>query len=203
MGKGKIVDPGASGEVKKKDYRYLDEVNAVDLDEVVKIKEPMTNDEKVFVDIYIRMLLSKSEEVAKQEALKRAGYQFRFPQTEQLVADRILYKFEEKARDHKDIFRRLGAGETALAMELIKAVKGCVDEKAKAQLLNIWSKILGAQTTVAELGAGMELIIRRTKGEGLEPVESVLDLDAKAKAAEEKAPRKKGNIYRLTGDRAE
>jgi len=192
------------GTKKLKDYRYLDEINSLDLDEVVKIDDLMTPEEKLFVDIYIRMLKTKDEDIAKGEALKRAGYEFHFPQTYQLVADRILYKFELKCKDHRDIFRRMGAGEVELALEVAKAVRQTFDEKARINLLNVWSRILGTQTGAADLSSFTEIIIRRTKGEGLEAIEPTLDIESKKRAAKEsKADARRGRLVSITGQKQE
>jgi hypothetical protein len=63
-----------------------------------------------------------------------------------------------------------------------RASEGCHSETARAQFANIITKCMGLQKDVQDFGQGVELIIKRKKGEGLDPVEQETGMGPKKSA---------------------
>ena len=179
---------------KQPDNAYVQEMMALDLEGLVKDSSEMTEPEMVFMNIYLR-LLGADNPMAMQLAIDRAGFQFKADQVKIVVGNRILAKFQGK-KDHKEVMRLAGWGPLQITMQLKHLSCNSKSDTARVQALNISSKCHDMQKSVLEVGQGVDIIIKRNKGEGLESPVFEKDMGAKAgKDKERIAPA--GKVIRL------
>jgi hypothetical protein len=164
------TEPDIQEKPEKVDLRYLEELQALDVDQVIRLDEELTAQEKLFMSLYVK--LNKGDDrAAKLRAVDRAGYKVRWDQTRLVLADAIIAKYCVKSQEHKQVFRTAGLDEFYIALSLKRNYEGCQSETARAQFANIITKCMGLQKDVQDFWQGVELIIKRKKGESLDPVE--------------------------------
>lgn len=157
---------------------YVEEMMALDLEAIIRLDQEMTEQEMVFLNVYLRLLDSHHESPV-QLAVDRAKYQFKSEQVKLIVGNRILAKWQGK-QDHKEIMRLAGLGPLQITMKMISLLKNSKSDTSKVQVLNIATKCQDMQKNSIDVGAGVDLIIKRTKGEGLEEPNFELDMTSKA-----------------------
>jgi hypothetical protein len=90
-----------------------------------------------------------------------------------------LAKWQGK-QDHKEIMRLAGLGPLQITMKMISLLANSKSDTSKVQILNIATKCQDMQKNSIDVGAGVDLIIKRTRGEGLDEPEYELDMASKA-----------------------
>jgi hypothetical protein len=157
---------------------YVDEMMALDLEAIIRLDQEMAEQEMVFLNIYLR-LLDSGHKSPVQLAVDRAKFQFKSEQVKLIVGHRILAKWQGK-QDHKEIMRLAGLGPLQITMKMISLLANSKSDTSKVQILNIATKCQDMQKNSIDVGAGVDLIIKRTRGEGLDEPEYELDMASKA-----------------------
>lgn len=179
---------------KEKDTAYVEEMLSLDLEAIVKVGEEMNEQEMVFMNIYLRLLDSEHPSPV-QLAVDRAKYKFKSEQVKLIVGNRILAKWQGK-QDHKEIMRLAGLGPLQLTMQMKSMLANSKSDTSKVQVLNIATKCQDMQKNAIDVGAGVDLIIKRTKGEGLEEPVFEKEMSCKTGAKKER-PATSGKVVRL------
>jgi len=161
---------------------YVDEMMALDLEAIVRLDQEMTEQEMIFMNVYLR-LLDSSHESPVQLAVDRAKFPIKSEQVKLIVGNRVLAKWQGK-QDHKEVMRLAGLGPLQITMKMISLLKHSKSDTSKVQVLNIATKCQDMQKNSIDVGAGVDLIIKRTKGDGLE--EPVFERDMVTLAAKKK-----------------
>ena len=130
------------------------------------LKSPMTALEKRFLTIYF-----SGEKITMEQAAKRAGFRARNKTALCNAARRVLSKYEGQT-DPREIFRRIGLGEEAIARKLLAiADDSGIAAGTRVQALSIASKCLGLQREVVEGASGARIVIHPA-AEPAEPAQS-------------------------------
>lgn len=177
-----------------KDDAYVEEMMSLDLEGLVNIGQEMTEQEMVFMNVYLRLLDSEHPSPV-QLAVDRAKFKFKSEQVKLIVGNRILAKWQSK-QDHKEIMRLAGLGPLQLTMQMKSMLKSSKSDTSKVQVLNIATKCQDMQKNSIDVGAGVDLIIKRTRGDGLE--EPVFEKDMASKACKKvERPASSGKVIQL------
>ena len=108
-------------------------------DKGTNIKSVLTEKELLFLQIYL------SGGITQVNALKSAGYQGYNEKYLELLARKIIGKYESQGGDHRKIFREIGAGEMRVAQGILDLAMNAKSEMVR---LNAWlgiAKCLGLQ----------------------------------------------------------
>lgn len=171
------------------------EVSELDVEQLVRMGEDMTEQEMFFMQTYFQ-LLDAGHYAPLQESLRKAKYEIRTDPMKLVVGNRILAKWQSK-NDHKEIMRLAGLGPLQVTMQMKALIEGGKSETARVQTLNIATKCLDMQKATVDAGLGVDLVIKRTRGDGLEEPEFERDMESREKRKEKPAPR--GKVVRLVG----
>lgn len=118
------------------------------------LKSPMTAREQRFLGIYF-----SGEKITMEKAAKLAGFKGKSKQALCNAARKVLMKYECQT-DPREIFRRIGLGEEAIARKLLAIADDTqVAAGTRVQALSIASKCLGLQREVLEGADGARIVI--------------------------------------------
>ena len=130
------------------DFEKTPESEDIDFD------KPLTERESLLLEMYF------TGRIDLEKAVKIAGYKTRSKAGRYYIGKRVIEKLEQDAQG-RDIFRRVGLGETLVAMELLALIQNPkAGANARTAALNIASKCLGLQKEVIEGAEGAEIIIK-------------------------------------------
>jgi hypothetical protein len=117
-------------------------------------KSPMTPREQKFLEIYF-----SGEKITMEQAARRAGFKAKNKTALCNAARRVLMKYECQT-DPREIFRRIGLGEEAIAKKLLAIADDTgIAAGTRVQALSIASKCLGLQREVVEGASGARIVI--------------------------------------------
>jgi hypothetical protein len=179
---------------KKPDTAYVDEMLRLNLEAMVKLDVEMTDQEMTFLNVYLR-LVDSGHDSPLQLAIDRAKYKFKSDQVKLVVGHRILAKWQGK-QDHQVIMRLAGLGPLQIAMKMKSMLEHTKSETAKVQVINIASKCLDMQKTTLDVAQGADIIIKRTKGNGMEEPEFEKEMSCK-KGKKVEHPAGSGKVIHL------
>lgn len=155
------------------------------------------------VNEYLRQLAVKNPEPVLA-ALYIAGFAdlVNVSEAEALeVGHAILRKWQDKV-DHKDVMKSVGLGPLAVAKNLLQIINASPFDTCRVTALGIASKCLDMQKATIDGGQGVELVIKRSKGIGLDEPESFEHEMGAEQAVTGDRPRGRKHKLRLgvTGD---
>lgn len=179
---------------KEKDTAYVQEMMDLDLEALVKVDDEMSEQEMVFMNVYLR-LLAAGHASPVQLAVDRAKFKVKSEQVKLIVGNRILAKWQGK-RDHKEIMRLAGLGPLEVTMKLKSIIDSSKSDTSRTQAINIATKCLDMQKNAIDVGAGVDLIIKRSKGDGLEEPVFEKEMSAKKQKKVER-PATSGKVVHL------
>jgi hypothetical protein len=135
------------------DFNIDDDINkSEEVRSATSIKNQLTLKELKFIELYM------SGNYTQVNALKLAGYIGYNEKYLELLARKIIGKYESQVEDHRIICRALGAGEVAVINGLLNLAQGAKSEMVR---LNAWSqlsKILGLTKEQIEGAGGVTII---------------------------------------------
>lgn len=99
----------------------------------------------------------------KWQAARAAGYKGTSKSSLTNTLNGVIKKYDSN-KDHREIMRDIGAGESNIVKLLWEIAKNGKDEKARLQALNILSKCAGMQREVVEGDRGGDIIINVPEG---------------------------------------
>lgn len=167
------------------------------VDEVVNMKEDMTDQEWVFVKEYLALTgAGAKEESPLVIATYLAGYEVGDSDEDRItLGNAVLRKWQEKV-DHKQVMASVGVTPEFVARQLKQIMESSMFDTCRVTAANIASKCLDMQKNTLEVGKGVELVIKRSKGKGIEEPE-VFEHEMGAKKTGEGEKRVEGKKVRV------
>jgi hypothetical protein len=135
------------------DFNIDDDINkSEEVRSATSIKNQLTLKELKFIELY---MLGNYTQV---NALKLAGYAGYNEKYLELLARKIIGKFESQADDHRKLFRALGAGETFIVKGLLSLAKNAKSEMVRLRAYESLSKCMGLTKEQIEGAGGVTII---------------------------------------------
>lgn len=162
---------------------------------VVDLKTEMSDQEWKVVNEYLRQMAAGNPE-ALLAALYTAGYDQLVMASEveaRDVGQLILKKWQDRV-DHKEVMKSVGLGPELVSRHLLQIIKSSPFDTCRVQALGIASKCLDMQKATIDAGQGTELVIRRSKGSGLDEPETYEHEMGASPVTEDRKPARKHRV---------
>jgi hypothetical protein len=125
------------------------------VDEIVSIakdiKAPLTDKELEFIQLHL------IHNVSMDQAMISIGYGRFSPQWRNILARRILIKYETRAQDRRILFRELGAGEVEICQGLLDLARNARSEAVRRAAWADLASCLGLKAEQIESFQGVSL----------------------------------------------